>query len=42
MEQISIEDFAKIQLRTAKVLSCEKVDKSDKLLVFKLQVGDDF
>ena len=41
MEQISIEDFAKIQLRTAKVLSCEKVEKSDKLLVFKLQVGDE-
>ena len=41
MEQISIEDFAKIQLRTAKVLSCERVEKSDKLLVFKLQVGDE-
>ena len=41
MEQITIEDFAKVQLRTAKVLSCEKVDKSDKLLVFKLQVGDE-
>ena len=41
MEQISIEDFAKVQLRTAKVLSCEKVEKSDKLLVFKLQVGDE-
>ena len=40
-EQISIEDFAKVQLRTAKVLSCEKVAKSDKLLVFKLQVGDE-
>ncbi|MCH5159604.1 MAG: methionine--tRNA ligase [Clostridiales bacterium] len=40
-EQISIEDFAKVQLRTAKVLSCEKVEKSDKLLVFKLQVGDE-
>ena len=41
VEQISIEDFAKVQLRTAKVLSCEKVEKSDKLLVFKLQVGDE-
>ena len=40
-EQISIEDFAKVQLLTAKVLSCEKVEKSDKLLVFKLQVGDE-
>ena len=41
VEQISIEDFAKVQLRTAKVLSCEKVDKSDKLLVFQLQVGNE-
>ena len=39
--QISIEDFAKVKLVTAKVLSCEKVAKSDKLLVFKLQVGDE-
>lgn len=36
---IDINDFAKIKLCTAKVLSCEKVAKSDKLLVFKLQVG---
>ncbi|MCM1194665.1 MAG: methionine--tRNA ligase [Firmicutes bacterium] len=40
-EQIDINDFAKIKLRTAKVLSCEKVAKSDKLLVFKLQVGSE-
>ena len=39
--QISIEDFAKVKLATAKVLSCEKVAKSDKLLVMKLQVGDE-
>ena len=38
---ITIEDFAKIKLRTAKVISCEKVAKSDKLLVFKLQLGDE-
>ncbi len=40
-EEITIEDFAKVKLCTAKVLSCEKVAKSDKLLVFKLQVGDE-
>lgn len=40
-DTISIEDFAKVKLRTAKVLSCEKVAKSDKLLVFKLQLGDE-
>lgn len=39
--QITIEDFAKIKLITAKVLSCEKVAKSDKLLKFKLQAGDE-
>ena len=40
-ELVDIADFAKIKLCTAKVLSCEKVAKSDKLLVFKLQVGDE-
>ncbi|MDE7454771.1 MAG: methionine--tRNA ligase, partial [Clostridia bacterium] len=38
---IDINDFAKVQLCTAKVLSCDKVAKSDKLLVFKLQVGNE-
>ncbi len=35
--QITIEDFAKVELRVAKVLACEPVPKSDKLL--KLQLG---
>jgi len=39
--EISIEDFAKLDLRVAKVLSCEKVPKTDKLLKFTLQVGDE-
>lgn len=39
--EITIEDFAKVKFTTAKVLSCEKVAKSDKLLVMKLQVGDE-
>lgn len=38
---IDINDFAKVKLCTAKVLSCEKVAKSDKLLAFKLQAGDE-
>ena len=38
---VDIADFAKIKLCTAKVLSCEKIAKSDKLLVFKLQVGNE-
>lgn len=40
-DKIDITDFAKIKLRTAKVLSCEKVDKSDKLLLLRLQVGEE-
>lgn len=40
-EQITIDDFAKVELCTAKVLSCEKVAKSDKLLVLQLEVGAD-
>jgi methionyl-tRNA synthetase len=37
--QIAIEDFAKIDLRVAKVTACEKVEKSDKLLKLTLNVG---
>lgn len=39
--EISIEDFAKLDLRVAKVLACEKVPKTDKLLKFTLQVGEE-
>lgn len=39
--EITIEDFAKLDLRVAKVLTCEKVPKTDKLLKFTLQVGDE-
>ena len=38
--EITIDDFAKIQLRTAKVLACEKVQKSEKLLRFTLDLGN--
>ena len=37
---ISFDDFAKVSLKTAKVLSCEAVDGSDKLLRFSLDFGD--
>ena len=40
-EAISIGDFQKIRLRVARVLSCEKVEKSDKLLRFRLKVGEE-
>lgn len=38
---ISIEDFDKLDLRIATVLSCEKLDNSDKLLKFNLLVGNE-
>ena len=38
---ISIEDFAKIDLRVAKVLEAEKVEGADKLLKLKLEVGEE-
>ncbi len=37
--EIGIEDFERIQLRAAKVLTCEKVKKSEKLLRFTLDLG---
>ena len=37
---ISIDDFAKLDLRAAKVLGCERVEGSDKLLRFTLDLGD--
>ena len=37
---ISIEDFAKPDLRIARVLECGHIDGSDKLLHFKLDVGE--
>lgn len=37
--EIGIEDFAKVELRAAKVLSAERVKKSDKLLCLQLDDG---
>ncbi|HEU4990942.1 MAG TPA: methionine--tRNA ligase subunit beta, partial [Luteimonas sp.] len=37
---ISIDDFAKLDLRVGKVLACEFVEGSDKLLRFELDAGD--
>ncbi|WP_301099543.1 methionine--tRNA ligase [Otariodibacter sp.] len=38
--EITIDDFAKLDLRVAKVLKCESVPKSNKLLRFELDLGD--
>lgn len=40
-EFISIEDFARLDLRIAEVISCEKMAKADKLLILRLRVGDE-
>ena len=37
--RISIDDLAKVQLRVAKVLEAEKVEKADKLLKLQIQIG---
>jgi len=37
---ISLDDFAKLDLRVGKVLICEAVDGSDKLLRFELDAGE--
>lgn len=39
LPEIPIEDFAKCDIRVCKVLSCEAVKKSDKLLKFQLDDG---
>ncbi|TCP17792.1 methionyl-tRNA synthetase [Nicoletella semolina] len=38
--EITIDEFAKLDLRVAKVLKCEAVAKSEKLLRFELDLGD--
>ncbi len=38
---VDIEDFAKIDLRVARVIACEKMKKADKLLILTLQVGEE-
>jgi len=38
-EEISIEDFSKLDLRVCKVLSAEKVEKTDKLMKLEVEVA---
>jgi methionyl-tRNA synthetase len=40
LPQISIDDFAKLDLRIGKVVACDFVEGSDKLLRFELDAGD--
>ena len=38
---IAFDDFEKVKLRVARVLACERVEKSEKLLKFRLSLGDE-
>ena len=39
-DTISIDDFARVQLRVAEVTAAERVPKTDKLLCLTLRLGD--
>lgn len=39
--EVTIDEFSKIQLRVVKILSAEKVPKTDKLLKLKVDLGDE-
>jgi methionyl-tRNA synthetase C-terminal region/beta chain len=41
IDLITIDDFRKIQLKSAKVLDAQKVPKSEKLLKLQIQIGDE-
>jgi methionyl-tRNA synthetase len=40
-KMITIDDFKKVELKTAKVLNAEKVEGTDKLLKMQIQLGDE-
>ncbi len=40
-DRISINDFAKVELKTAKVLEVEKVEEADKLLRLQIKIGEE-
>ncbi len=40
-ELISIEDFAKVQLKIGRVVSAERVERSDKLIRVKVDIGEE-
>lgn len=41
MERIDLEDFLKVDLRLAKVISAEKLEGSEKLLKLRVSLGDE-
>lgn len=40
-EQISIDDFKKVEIRIGEILSAEKIEGSDKLLKLKVRFGEE-
>lgn len=40
-EEVSIDDFARLDFRVAKILSCEDHPNADKLYVLKIKIGDE-
>ena len=38
---ISIDDFVKVELKTARVIHAEKVEGADKLLKIQIKIGDE-
>jgi methionyl-tRNA synthetase len=40
-DRISLDDFAKVELKTAKVLEVEKVEGADKLLRLQIKIGEE-
>lgn len=40
-QYISIDDFAKVELKVGEVLKCEKVEKADKLLKSQIKIGNE-
>ena len=41
INEITIDDFARIQLRVGEILTAEKVEKADKLLKFTVKIGEE-
>ncbi len=41
MEQVTFDDFKKLELKIGKILSAEKVEKSDKLLKLEVSFGEE-
>ncbi len=41
VSEITIDDFAKLEMKIGEVIECEKVPKADKLLVSKIKIGEE-